>query len=172
MSNKLQSLIISSQIRSLISAIVFAFLVTSLLLKSPLKGLACAAPIALTVLVNFGIMGWTSIPLDSATSMIASVAVGIGIDYAIHLYTRFQEERDQGAEVQVAVERAVHTVGRANYFNALAVTSGFLVLLFSNFPPLRTFGLLTSITMLMSLAGAMLVLPALIRYKEKVQHKL
>lgn len=172
LSDKLQSLIISSQIRSLISAILFAFIVTSLLLKSPIKGLACSIPIAVTVLVNFGIMGWTSVPLDAATSMIASVAVGIGIDYAIHLYTRYQEGIDEGMSVQNALEESIHTVGRANYFNAIAVTSGFLVLLFSNFPPLRTFGLLTSVTMLLSLAGAMLLLPALIRFKELAQNQI
>jgi hypothetical protein len=169
LSDKLQDLIISSQIRSLISAIIFAFIVTSLLLRSALKGLACSAPIAVTVLANFGIMGWTAIPLDVATSMIASVAVGIGIDYAIHLYTRYQEEIDEGASVQDALEAAIHTVGRANYFNAFAVTAGFLVLLFSNFPPLRTFGLLTSVTMLLSLTGAMLLLPALIHFKDQAQ---
>lgn len=159
---KLMDLILSSQIRSLISAIIFAFIITSLLLKSPMKGLACSIPIAVTVILNFGLMGWTSVPLDVATSMIASIAVGIGIDYSIHFYTRYQEELGNGTATRAALDQAIHTVGRANFFNAVAVTAGFLVLLFSKFPPLQTFGLLSSFTMLVSFLGAMILLPALI----------
>ncbi len=159
---RLMDLILSSQIRSLISAVLFAFLVTSLLLKSPFKGFLCSVPIAVTVLINFGIMGWTSVPLDVATSMIASVAVGIGIDYSIHFYTRYQEEFEKDGDMQRALQEAIHTVGRANSFNAFAVTAGFLVLLISTFPPLRTFGLLSSLTMGLSFLGAMILLPSLI----------
>lgn len=165
---RLMGMILSSQIRSLVSAVVFAFLVTSLLLKSALKGLACSIPIALTVLVNFGVMGWTAVPLDVATSMIASIAVGIGIDYSIHFYTRYQEERRNGSDLYGALDTTIHTVGRANYFNAFAVTSGFLVLIFSTFPPLQTFGLLSSMTMIVSFLGAMILLPALIIVREQI----
>ncbi len=161
-------MILTSQIRSLLSAVLFAFLITSLLLRSAAKGLACSIPIAFTVLVNFGVMGWTAVPLDVATSMIASIAVGIGIDYSIHFYTRYQEERQNGETPGHALDTAIHTVGRANYFNAVAVTAGFLVLLFSGFPPLRTFGLLSSLTMIVSFLGAMILLPALIAFRERV----
>jgi len=167
LSERLMGMILNSQVRSLVSAVAFAFIVTSLLLKSPFKGLACSIPIAVTVLVNFGIMGWTAIPLDVATSMIASIAVGIGIDYSIHFYTRYQEEKENGNPIHQSLDKAIHTVGRANYFNAFAVTGGFLVLLFSAFPPLRTFGLLSSITMIVSFLGAMVLLPSLIVFKTR-----
>jgi hypothetical protein len=168
LSNTLTDMIVTGQIKSLISSILFAFIITSLLLKSPLKGFACSFPIAVTVLLNFGLMGWTSVPLNVATSMIASIAVGVGVDYSIHFYTRYQEEREKGASLQESLSVAIHTIGRANYFNATAVTAGFLVLLFSSFPPLRTFGLLTSITMVVSFLGAMLVLPSLIMVGERI----
>jgi len=169
LSEQLIDLILSSQIRSLISAVLFAFIVTSLLLKSPRRGFFCSLPIAVTVLVNFGIMGWSSIPLDVATSMIASVAVGIGIDYSIHFYTRYQEEKKKSGDVEQSLESAIHTVGRANYFNAIAVTAGFLVLLISTFPPLRMFGLLSSATMVLSFIGAMVLLPSLIIAFDKIR---
>ncbi|KXS43786.1 MAG: efflux transporter, partial [Candidatus Frackibacter sp. T328-2] len=168
LSNRLTDMIISSQIKSLLSSILLAFIITSILLKSPLKGFACSFPIAVTVLINFGLMGWTSVPLNVATSMIASIAVGVGVDYSIHFYTRYQEEREKGANLKEALEIAIKTIGRANYFNATAVTAGFLVLLFSSFPPLKTFGLLTSITMLVSFLGAMVVLPSLIIVGAKI----
>ncbi|MCK8825388.1 efflux RND transporter permease subunit [Fuchsiella alkaliacetigena] len=172
LTNTLTDMIINSQIRSLISSLILAFIITSILLKSPLKGFACSFPIAVTILFNFGLMGWTAVSLDVATSMIASIAVGIGVDYGIHFYTRYLEEREEGAELGPALEVAIHTVGRANYFNATAVTAGFLVLLLSSFPPLRTFGLLTSVTMIVSFIGAMVVLPALIITGEALSNAL
>ncbi len=169
---KLMDMILSSQIRSLISAVLFAFVITSVLLRSPRRGLFCSIPIAVTVLVNFGIMGWSAVPLDVATSMIASVAVGIGIDYSIHFYTRYEEELGKNGDVRYSLERAIHMVGRANYFNASAVIAGFLVLLFSTFPPLRMFGLLSSVTMGVAFLGAMLLLPSLILASHSLRQRL
>jgi len=168
---KLMDMILASQIRSLISAVLFAFVITSVLLRSLRRGLFCSIPIAVTVLANFGIMGWSAVPLDVATSMIASVAVGIGIDYSIHFYTRYQEEFGKNGDIRYALERAIHTVGRANYFNAFAVIAGFLVLLFSTFPPLRMFGLLSSITMFVAFLGAMLLLPSLVLVSYKFRQR-
>ncbi|MFN2364053.1 MAG: RND family transporter, partial [Halarsenatibacteraceae bacterium] len=163
----ISGLIITGQIWSLLGAVVLAFIVTSILLKSPLKGFACSIPVAFTVLFNFGIMGWTNVTLNVVTSMIASIAVGIGVDYGIHFYTRYLEELNNNANVETAIKKAMFTVGRANFFNAAAVIAGFLVLLLSSVPPLRQFGLLTSITMLVSFLGAMLILPALLMVKDK-----
>lgn len=164
----LTGLVISSQVKSLISAVLFAFLVTSFLLKSPLKGLACSLPVAFTVILNFGIMGWTAITLNVATIMIASVAVGIGVDYSIHFYTRYLEELEADAGMKEALKTAIFTIGRANFFNATAVIAGFLVLLLSSIPPLRKFGLLTSITMVVSFFGAMVFLPSMILFRDRV----
>ncbi|WP_245579435.1 efflux RND transporter permease subunit [Halonatronum saccharophilum] len=171
LNHELTGMVITSQIRSLIASVFFAFLVTSILLKSPIKGLACSLPVALTVILNFGLMGWTDVTLNVATSMIASVAVGIGVDYSIHFYTRYLEEREDGLSMEEALKKAIFNIGRANYFNAIAVIAGFLVLLFSSIPPLRSFGLLTSITMIASFFGAMIFLPATILFKEKVLNK-
>ncbi|ADL13199.1 efflux RND transporter permease subunit [Acetohalobium arabaticum] len=170
--NTLTDMIVSSQIRSLLASIVFAFIITSILLKSPVKGFVCSFPIAVTVLLNFGLMGWTAIPLNVATSMIASIAVGVGVDYSIHCYTRYQEEREKGVSIMESLQVAIRTIGRANYFNATAVTAGFLVLLFSSFPPLRTFGLLTSITMVVSFLGAMVLLPSLVIVGQRITEAL
>jgi len=163
----ISGLIVTGQIWSLLGAVVLAFIVTSILLKSPLKGFACSIPVAFTVLFNFGIMGWTDVTLNVVTSMIASIAVGIGVDYGIHFYTRYLEELNNGSDVESAIKKAMFTVGRANFFNATAVIAGFLILLLSSVPPLRQFGLLTSITMLVSFLGAMLILPALLIVKDK-----
>jgi len=154
--------IISGQIKSLISAVLFTFVITSLLLKSIKRGFFTTLPIAFTVLVNFGLMGMLNIKLDIATAMIASVAVGIGVDYSIHIFTRFIEEDGEGDNPAQALRIAIRTVGRANLYNASAVIVGFAVILLSSFPPLVSFGGLTAFTMVVSFFGALVLLPVLI----------
>ena len=160
--NEVTDLVVSGQIKSLISAIAFTFLVTSILLKSIKRGFFCSLPIALTVLINFGIMGWLGISLDIATVMVASIAVGIGVDYSIHIFTRYLEEKEEKETEVEALKEAIFTVGRANLYNAIAVIAGFCIILLSSFPPLITFGGLTAITMVISFIGALIILPSLI----------
>ncbi len=168
--NEVTDLVVSGQIKSLISAILFTFVITSLLLKSMKKGFFCALPIALTVLINFGLMGWLGISLDIATVMIASIAVGIGVDYSIHIFTRYLEEKEKQENEVLSLEKAIFTVGRANLYNAIAVIAGFSIILLSSFPPLKTFGGLTAITMVISFVGALIILPSLIMSTIKIKN--
>lgn len=171
MDSEISDIIIASQIKSVIASVLLIFLITSLLLKSFKRGLFCSLIIGLTVIINFGIMGWFKIPLDVATAMIASVAIGIGADYSIHIYTRYLEEKEQEVDTVEALNVAIYTVGRANLYNALAVIAGFCVILASSFPPLVNFGGLTAITMVVSFAGAIFILPTLILAASKIAKK-
>jgi predicted RND superfamily exporter protein len=78
------SKIISSQALSLIFALGLVLILLTIQFKSYIGGLISILPIILTVFFNFVIMWVFKIPLDTATVMIGSVAVGIGIDYTIH----------------------------------------------------------------------------------------
>ncbi len=59
------------------------------LLRSLAKGIYATMPIIATIIILFGFMGLTGIPLDIATVLVASIALGIGIDYSIHIITHF-----------------------------------------------------------------------------------
>ncbi len=168
LTNEVTRLIVRGQIKSLISAVIFTFIITSLLLKSFKGGLFTTTPIVLTVLFNFGLMGLFGINLDIATVMIASIAIGIGVDYSIHIYTRYEEESDLGYSLKDALGISIQTVGRANLYNASAVIAGFGIILLSSFPPLVRFGGLTAITMIVSFFGALVILPVLILSINKV----
>lgn len=171
LADEVTSMVVAGQLKSLISSILFTFIMTSLMLKSIKRGFFCSLPIALTVLINFGIMGWLNISLDAATVMIASVAVGIGVDYSIHIFTRYLEEKENMNDPIEALKTSIFTVGRANFYNAVAVIAGFCVILFSSFPPLVCFGGLTAVTMVVSFFGALLILPSLIASTIKIRNK-
>ncbi len=177
------NLIVRSQILSLLSAFLVVFLIVAIANRSLIAGIYGIIPLSFAVLINFGIMGIAGIDLDIATAMIASIAIGIGVDYSIHFLSRYRLEWNATRDPDEATRRTVMTTGRAIAFNALAVAAGFAVLLFSNFNPLRYVGLLVAIIMGTSSIAAMTILPVLLNIfqprfltnksdKEKGEHRL
>jgi len=154
--------LISSQVESFVIALVLIFILLAFQLRSLMGGLIGLTPILFAVLIAFGIMGFAHIPIDLATVLVASIAMGIGIDYSIHFSVRFKSFYHSSATAREALEKTLETTGRAIIINMLTVALGFLVLLLCNIVPLQRFGLLVAITMFASGIGAVTFLPALI----------
>jgi uncharacterized protein len=153
--------VLTSQVESLVIAIVFIFLLLAWKLRSWRGGLMGLAPIVLAVALMFGIMGLTGIPVNIATVLVGAIALGIGIDYSIHFSVRFSTYYRGPSTAADAVARTIQTTGLAIIINVLAVTMGFIALLFAGLVPLRQFGILIAIAMIGSGAGALSLLPAL-----------
>ncbi len=166
----LASMIIDGQISSLFTALVTVFVIVLLLLRSWEGSLFSTAIVASTILINFGLMGWLGIPLDIVTVLISSIGIGVGVDYSIHIYTRYQEERQAHDPVQ-SVTRAIMHTGKSIVTNAGSVIAGFLILLLSSFPPFQYFGSLVTGTMFVASASALTVLPALILVRWESKEK-
>ncbi len=163
--NSLADLIIEGQIYSLIFSVISVFIIVRLLLKSWEGSVLSILLIFLTTLINFGLMGWLGISLDIVTVLISSIGIGVGIDYSIHVYSRYGRERAASKTLKQALKAAITQTGTAIAANAGAVVAGFLILIFSSFPPLRYFGSLVTVTMLAAAGGALTLLPALINLK-------
>ncbi|MBS4015336.1 MAG: RND family transporter [Candidatus Latescibacteria bacterium] len=160
--DRLDKSLVKSQFQSLIIAILLVFICLTLMLGSFWGGLIGLAPILLTLLIIFGFMGYAKIPLDVATVLVGSVSIGIGIDYSIHFLNRYRKELADRKNRSQALHQTFKTSGRAILINVLAVTGGFLVLLFANLIPLQRFGMLVAITMVGSGLSTLTLLPALI----------
>ena len=119
-------------------------------------------PVVATIIVLFGFMGLTGIPLDIATVLVGSIALGIGIDYSIHVITGFNFNLKETGDVHKAIENTIKTSGKAIVINVTSVAAGFLVLLFSQLVPLQSFGLLVAISMVGSGFGALTLLPVVL----------
>jgi len=160
-------LLLEGQIISLGLSFIIIAVLLSLMFGNAIIGLAGTIPIAITAVVNFGTMGLLNIPLSSATALISSIAIGIGVDYAIHLIEHYRVCRLEGLNSrQAAYETAAHT-GRAIIYNAAAVMGGFAVLLFSVFPPNRQVGGLIALNMATSALGTLTVLLVVVIYLDK-----
>ena len=154
--------ILLSQGESLLIALVFIFLLLAIKLRSWRGGLMGLAPIVLAIALMFGFMGLTAIPINVATVLVGCIALGIGIDYSIHFSVRFSTYYSGPSTAAQAIAKTIQTTGKAIIINVLAVTMGFIALLFADLVPLRQFGLLTAIAMIGSGLGALTLLPALI----------
>lgn len=152
-------MVVSSQLQSLIFSLFCVFVVLTLSFKSGWAGLLGALPLTFTILLNYMTMGFTEIKLDLVTSIIASVAVGIGIDYTIHFLETYRMERALTSDVHEAARKTFASSGVGILTNALAVGLGFLVLCLSKFAVLRYIGILVAIVMFTSSMLSMTILP-------------
>jgi len=167
---RMVNLMVKGQLQSLALAILFIFILMVIISRSLIYGALCIIPITLTVILNFGIMGWFKIPLDVASAVIASIVIGIGVDYAIHFFNRYKEELALGKSVEQALKITISNTGQAIFYNAAAVGLGFFVLVFAAMPPLGRMGWMIALTMLFSSMASMTVLPALLLLRDR--HKI
>jgi predicted RND superfamily exporter protein len=159
---QMEAELLPTQIRSLLLTLVVVLVLLSLVFRSPVAGGLMVVPLVATIAVNFGAMGYLSLGLDSFTAMVASIAIGLGVDYSIHFTHRFRQElaRVSGRTFQ-ALRNALETSGVAILVNAVAVGLGFMVLLAATCQHIRRFGGLTSLTMVIAGSFTLLLLPAL-----------
>jgi predicted RND superfamily exporter protein len=153
---------VHGKLRNIVQIAVITIVISAILLRSLLAGLLVAVPLALAVAVNFGVMGLFDIPLDSMTAVISAMAVGIGADYAMYLLFRVREERVTSADLGEAVTRALATSGKAILFVSSAIAFGYATLCFSGFAVHVRLGSLVALAMLVSSAGALVMLPAIV----------
>ena len=114
----------------------------------------------MAMLLNFGLMGTIGITIGFANSVTFAVAMGIGVDYAIHLVFKFQREVAVREDLSEVTSMTLKTSGKAILFNAIVVTAGFLVLFASSFTGHRIMGRLLSLSMVTSFLGSVTLLPA------------
>ncbi len=163
---ELANKVLSGTFYSLGIAILIIFVLLWIIFKSPTAGILGIIPLAVSVLVLFGIMGLTGIRLDVATALLSSIMIGVGVDYTIHFLWRYREERQQDRLPKEAVLTTITTTGRGIIFNAMSVIVGFVVLTISSFTPIRFFGILVVVSIFCCLVGALVIIPALIlRFK-------
>ena len=163
-------LILEGQIMSLILSLIIILVLISLMFKNIKIGIIASVPIILTALISFGIMGFLGIPLNTTTALLSSIAIGIGIDYAVHFLEQYRKNAANTDNKMVAAQKTMAHSGRAIIYNAIVVIAGFLVLLFSVFPPNRELGALVSLNMFTSFVGTLTIMLVLL-YMSNVYFK-
>jgi uncharacterized protein len=131
--------------------------------RSITLGSLAIVPMLAAMLLMYAVMGWAGIPLGIGTSMFAALAIGTGVDFAIHTVDRFLVLRERGvATLGDAMSEILPTTGRTIVYSAAAIIFGFSVLCVSSIPAVRSLGVLVTVSVVASLAATFTVLPALI----------
>ncbi|OJF77233.1 MAG: hypothetical protein BKP49_03625 [Treponema sp. CETP13] len=167
----MSDMVVNSQLKSLLFSLIAVFIIIAISFKSAKAGLLGAIPLAFTIILNYMVMGFTGINLDLVTSIIASVAIGVGIDYTIHFLTTYKAERAKSDDLETVALATFRKSGPGIITNAIAVGLGFLVLCLSQFIVLRYIGLLVAIVMFTSSALAMTIIPGVLNaFDPKFMH--
>ncbi|MGB1150822.1 MAG: efflux RND transporter permease subunit [Candidatus Pseudothioglobus sp.] len=169
--NLLQSLF-SSQIKTIFTVFSIIFVLFVIVFRSISVALIAVIPNTLPSLIILGLMGLMGIPLDIMTITIAAIAIGIGIDNAIHYISRFKTELLVDGDFVSSMYRAHNSIGVSMFYTAATVAIGFVVLILSHFIPSIYFGIFMAIAMLSAVIVNLTLLPKLlITFKPRMNKK-
>ena len=159
------SLVLESVIQSLILTLAGAagFLLFAywLIEGRPSLGLVNIVPIVVTVAALVASMRAVGLAFNAINGTILAIAVGIGIDYAVHVVHRFADEYHD-RELYPALQRTVIGTGGALTGSMLTTVFGIGVLVLALNPALGVFGILISLSVLYAFLSSILVLPSAI----------
>lgn len=164
--------LVEGQINSILMALITISIVMFFVMGSFQLGLISLVPNLFPIIMNFGIMGIFGIPLNTATSLISAIAIGIAVDDTIHFMYQYKKELSRSKSISTAVESALIHKGNAIITTSVILFAGFGVLIFSSFVPTIQFGLLTAAIMMSALTGDLIVVPAMLIFlkRKKILH--
>lgn len=160
---EISNAVVRGQVNSLIFALLTIAVLLWIIFRSVTAGFLGAIPLLVTLVCNFGLMGWLNLQLDIGNSLLSSIAIGIGVDYTIHLFWRLRYELSLGKEYSEAIITTLTTTGRGIAINALSVIIGFSVLLLSGMVIIKTFAFLIIFSLLLCLFSALILIPAIVQ---------
>jgi predicted RND superfamily exporter protein len=101
------------------------------------------------------------------SATLGALVIAISTEFSVLLSERFRQERHAGRDSVQALERTYRFTGSAVLASGITAIAGFGVLSLSSITMLRDFGLVTLIDLSVSLAGVLLVLPAVLALSER-----
>ena len=125
-------------------------------------GLISLLPNALPIVFVLGLMGYAGFGLNIATSIIASIAIGIVVDDTIHFFSHFRDELRRTQDRKRAMTAALGKVGKALFFTTMILLAGFGVFLFSDSWIMASYGILSGTAVVVALVGDLFLGPVLL----------
>jgi len=156
------SSIIKGQVFSLLFAMLTVFILLSLIFRSLKGGIIGTIPLGISIIIVFGFMGLTGIAIDAATALLSSIMIGVGVDFTIQYIWCINSRIIKGLSYKESVRSSMGIIEQSILINGLTVMAGFSVLMFSGFASIRFFGYLVIVSISSCLAGAIILIPAII----------
>jgi len=135
--------------------------------RMPVMAVLIGLPLLMSLSWSFGLAYVAFKTLNLMTSTLGLVLFGLGIDYGIHFYARYAEERAEGRGVAEAAEITFLSTGQAITIGALTTAVSLYVLMIADFKGFSEFGFIAGSGILFALVAMLVVMPALLSLAER-----
>ncbi|MBT1690031.1 efflux RND transporter permease subunit [Dawidia soli] len=157
---------------SLLLAFILITLSMAILFANVRMIVISLVPNLLALMITAGLMGYFDIPLKASTALIFSITFGISVDNSIRFLAKYRQEiLANNFFIPVAVTDAILETGKSIMYTSIVLFAGFIIFTFSSFGGTIALGLLTSVTLIISMFTNLILLPALILTFDKPKKK-
>lgn len=173
-SMKFSNALLSDQNKSTVLSILVVFILCFISFKSLTKGLLVLVPVLSGVMINYVFMFIAGIPFDMITVSFTSIAIGCGVDDAIHFILRLKHKlkTEKQLEYREIISHTIIETGRPIILTTVSIVAGMLMLSFASYTPIRYFGLLMSISLMGCMASTLIFLPPFIILFDEIKMKI
>ncbi len=148
-------------------AAVFIFFALLLTFRSLISAITPLLMVVLAAIWLYGTMGYFNIPISTLAGGVASMVMGIGIAYSIHVLNRFKAERREGKNIRLSADLAVVKTGMAVVATSATTLVAFFAFYFGQMPEMGRFGILMVIGIFYTMVLSIFGLPSLLVLEEK-----
>lgn len=168
MINLVFNLLISDAVKTLLIGALIIFVLLIFTQKSFTKAGIIFLPLIFSIFWTLGTMGWLDLPISLATAGIGAMVLGLGVEYGVFLFSRYQEEKLNGVPRLESMEIALSNIGSSILGSGMTTIVGFLALMASTMPMLRDLGLSLALGIFYCLIVTIFITPSFILFEESL----
>ena len=168
----LGELINNDKSTTFVFATIFIFFTLLYVFRSIMSSITPLLMVVIAAIWLYGTMGYFNIPISTLAGGVASMVMGLGIDFSIHILHRFKHEREEGKLMREAIDLSVVKTGKAVVATSATTLVAFLAFMFGSMPEMGRFGLLMAIGVFYTMVISIFGFPALLILEEKMKMKL
>lgn len=163
--------VMNDQALTTLISFISVFLISILTFRSLKMGFGVMIPVAFGIMTNYIFMWAFGISFDLVTVGFSSIAIGIGIDDALHFSMRFKNRRKEYSDEDVisAVRYVINSTGKPIIETTVSIIAGMLMLLFGSYAPIKYFGTVMCVTLLSTNVATLFMLPAYLILVDKIK---
>jgi hypothetical protein len=159
--------IISDVKSTLLYGVIGVVLILTIYFRQPLAAVFVAVPLVMGLIWSFALTYFIIGNLNTMTAFLFVILFGLGIDFGIHLFARYLEDRIGNHDVKAALDSMMIQTGRAVLTAALSTSMAFFSLMITDFKGFSEFGFIVGSGIVMSLVAMTTVLPAFLRLADE-----
>ncbi|AVB77202.1 efflux RND transporter permease subunit [Methanococcus maripaludis] len=167
LSELLKRMMDESQAVTGLASLLAIFTILLLYFRNIVKSVLPLIPVVVAVIWAAGSMAIFKIPMDTATSVMGSLLLGLGIDYGVHLFHRYEEELGDGKSMDEAINIAVVSTGSAVLVTTATTMAGFAALTIAPLSMMANMGKVCTLGIFFCMAAVICLLPPLIVIEER-----